>query len=116
MKRLSVAAVVLTFAAALAVAPGCQKAEEAKPEVKSAPKAAEKPATAPKPAQQSGSQVAKETLDSCLKGNPDNSDYCHCYSKEVGSRYDEKSKSGEVSAQERGQIAVQSALACKKTK
>lgn len=116
MKRLSVAAVVLAFAATLAVAPGCQKAEEAKPEeVKSAPKAAEKPA-APKPAQQSGSQVAKETLDSCLKRNPDNSDYCHCYSKEVGSRYDEKSKSGEVSAQERGQIAVQSALACKKTK
>jgi hypothetical protein len=58
--------------------------------------------------------VAKETLDSCLKRNPDNSDYCHCYSKEVGTRYDEKAKSGEVSAQERGQIAVQSALACKR--
>src|SRR4026207_2524982 len=97
MKRLSVAAVVLAFAAALAVAPGCQKAAGAQPEVKSAPKAA---TPAPKPAQQSGSQVAKETLDSCLKRNPDNSDYCHCYSKEVGQRYHEKATSGQDSPPE----------------
>lgn len=118
MKRLSLVVVVL---AAMIAAAGCQKAAEepAKPEVKTAPaapKAAEKPADKPvaKPAEKSGSQIEKETLDACVKRNPDNETYCRCYANELGSRYTEKAKSGEVSVQERGQIAVQSALACKK--
>lgn len=115
MKRLSVVAVVLV---ALFAAAGCQKAAEepAKPEVKVAPKAVEKPAEKPaaKPAEKSGSQVEKETLDACVKRNPDNESYCRCYANELGQRYTEKAKAGEVSVQERGQIAVQSALACKK--
>jgi hypothetical protein len=104
MKRLSVAAVALTLIFTVA---GCQKAEEAKPEVKAAPKAAAKPAQKP------ASAIEKETLEACLKRNPDNSAYCRCYANELGKRYEDKAKSGEVSVQERGQIAVQSALACK---
>lgn len=120
MKRLNLVAVVLAFAVSLVIAPGCQKAEEAKPEATTAPKAVEKPAEkpapkpAPKPAAQTGSQIEKETLDSCMKRNPDNGAYCRCYANEVGTRYDAKAKSGEVSTQDRGQIAVQAALACKK--
>ena len=115
MKRLSLVVVVLT---ALMTAAGCQKADEAaKPEVKaatpSAPKAAEKPAAKPTD-NKSASQIEKETLDACVKRNPDNVDYCRCYSGELGQRYAEKAKSGEVTVQERGQMAVQSALACKK--
>lgn len=112
MKRLSLVVVVL---ATLIAAAGCQKADEAaKPEEKaaSAPKAVEKPAA--KPAEKSASQIEKETLAACVKRNPDNGDYCACYSKELGQRYAEKAKSGDVSVQERGQMAVQSALACKK--
>lgn len=107
MKRLRVVASLLALPLMLAVT-GCQKAEEpAKPEVKAAPKAAAKPAEKP------ASQVEKETLDACLKRNPDNASYCRCYASELGRRYAEKAKSGEVSVQERGQMAVQSALACK---
>jgi hypothetical protein len=106
MKRLSVAALALTL---MLTAGACQKAEEAKPEVKSAPKAAEKP----KVTEQKGSDLEKDTLEACLKRNPDNGAYCHCYSKELGQRFDEKAKGGEVSVQERGQIAVQSAMACR---
>jgi hypothetical protein len=110
MKRLSV--VALALMALMLSAAACQKAEEpAKPEVKAAPKAAEKPAA--KPAEKSGSQIEKETLEACLKRNPDNESYCRCYAGELGKRYAEKAKSGEVSVQERGQMAVQSALACK---
>ena len=107
MKRLSVVAVILILPLMLA-AVGCQKAEEP---VKSAPKAAEKPAV--KPAEKPASQVEKETLEACLKRNPDNASYCRCYASELGKRYAEKAKSGDVSVQERGQMAVQSALACK---
>jgi hypothetical protein len=110
MKSLRVAASLLALPLMLAVT-GCQKAEEpAKPEVKVAPKASEKPA---KPAEKSASQIEKETLDACLKRNPDSESYCRCYASELGKRYAEKAKSGDVSVQERGQMAVQSALACK---
>jgi hypothetical protein len=109
MKRLSVVAVAFTFLLAVA---SCQKAEEAKPEVAPAPKAAEKPSA--KSAEQSGEQVEKETRESCVKRNPNNVAYCNCYANEVGKRYGEKAKSGEVSVQDRGQIAVQAALTCKK--
>jgi hypothetical protein len=113
MKRFS--AVAVAFALMFAVA-GCQKAEEAKPEVKPVPKAVEKPAEKPsaKAAEQSGNQVEKETRESCIKRNPDNVAYCNCYANEVGKRYTEKAKSGEVTVQDRGQMAVQSALVCKK--
>ena len=110
MKRLNAVALALVLSLTAAAAAGCKKAEEAKPEVKSAPKAAEKP----KPAEKPASQVEKETLDACLKRNPDNEAYCRCYANELGQRYADKAKSGDVSVQERGQIAVQSALACKK--
>lgn len=106
MKRLS----LLIAVAVMLTAVGCKKAEEAKPEVaKPAPKAA-----TPKPAEKPASQVEKETLDACLKRNPDNESYCRCYANEMGQRYGDKAKNGEVSVQERGQIAVQSALACRK--
>ena len=64
-------------------------------------------------AEKSGAQVEQETLQACLKRNPENQAYCRCYANEMGNRYAEKAKAGEVSVQERGQIAVQSALACK---
>ncbi|HSA60138.1 MAG TPA: hypothetical protein VLJ37_10690 [bacterium] len=113
MKRLRVVASLLALPLMLAVT-GCQKAEEpAKPEVKAAPKAAERPAA--RPAERPASQIEKDTLEACLKRNPDNAAYCRCYASELGKRYAEKAKSGDVSVQERGQMAVQSALACKQT-
>lgn len=101
MKRLSV-----LFALVVALtAVGCKKAEE--------PKATTAPKAAAKPTEKSASTIEQETLEACLKRNPDNAAYCRCYSNELGKRYAEKAKTGEVSVQERGQIAVQSAMACK---
>ncbi len=105
MKRFGIISIITILFLA-----GCGTQETVKEEKKEPPKAVER-----RPA---SIDTRQETLAACLRTHTDaqGRQYCDCYADEFYNRVEATGKKSpnELTPQERGQVAVMSAMACKK--